>query len=145
MVELAIFTVAAYRVMLDQAQDARDARAAVADSGWEVYAAMLRLSSLPGRLTSRDPGRRLRGTIRLLLKFPFSAPGAPGYAVSTKVVDDDIVTHFSHCPPQSFVRALIEAQGDRGELEAFYQSWCLYDWPGADIIAGDGRTKQASL
>ena len=139
MVELAVFTVAAYRVMLDQAHDAVDAQAAVADVGWDVYAAMMRLSSLPGRLSSRNPGRRLRGTIRLLLRFPFSAPGAPGYAVESWVEGEDIVTHFSHCPPQSFVRAVIETQGDRGEMEAFYRSWCLYDWPGADIIAGDGR------
>jgi hypothetical protein len=31
---------------------------------------------------------------------------------------------------------VVERHGDRGELEAFYQSWCLYDWPAADILAG---------
>ena len=46
-------------------------------------------------------------------------------------------THWTHCPPQSFVRRLVETHGDRGELEAFYLSWCLYDWPGADLLAGD--------
>ena len=24
----------------------------------------------------------------------------------------------------------------RGPHEAFYQSWCLYDWPAADLLAG---------
>lgn len=77
MVELAIFTVAAYRVMLDQRQDAADAQAAIADVGWDAYGAMMRRSSLPSRLISCNPGRRLRGTICLLLRFPFGAPGAP--------------------------------------------------------------------
>ncbi len=37
------------------------------------------------------------------------------------------------------IRRLIDIFGDRGELDAFYRSWCLFDWPGADIIADDGK------
>lgn len=139
MVELAVWTVAAHRVLLDQGVAPDAARALVADLGWGIYAPMLRLSSLPARLFSRDPGRRLRWTIRTLLVFPFRAAGAPGYAVQTRIEGEDILTHFTHCPPQSFVRRLVEAQQDRGDLEAFRESWCRYDWPGADIIAGDGK------
>ena len=29
-------------------------------------------------------------------------------------------------------------EGDGEMLDAFYRSWCQYDWPGADVIAGDG-------
>ena len=71
------------------------------------------------------------------LKFPFNAPGRPGYEVKVESQDSQILTYWSSCPPQTFVRNLIERDGDKGELEAFYRSWCLYDWPGADIIAGD--------
>lgn len=53
------------------------ARRVVADLGWDVYRPMLRLSSLPARLVTRDPGRRLRWTIRALLFFPFSARVRP--------------------------------------------------------------------
>ena len=139
MVEMAVFTSAAYRVLLDEGVPADGARALVADVGWDYYARLLRLTSLPFRLTSRDPGLRLRRTIRLLLWFPFSAPGAPGYAVDVRTEDPDILTYFTHCPPQTFVRTLIATQGDRGDLEAFRQSWCKYDWPGADLIADDGK------
>jgi len=138
-VELAILTSAAYRVLLDRGVSAEDARTLVADIGWDYYALMLRLFSLPFRLTSRDPGKRLQRTIRTLLWFPFSAPGAPGYAVQVRIEDGNILTHFTHCPPQSFVRALIATQTDRGDLEAFQQSWCRYDWRGADLIAADGK------
>jgi hypothetical protein len=138
-VELAVLTSAAYRVLLNRGVPAEDARQLVADIGWDYYAMLLRLASLPFRMTSRDPGKRLQRTIRLLLWFPFSAPGAPGYAVRVCIENDDILTHFTHCPPQSFVRALVATRTDRGDLQAFQQSWCQYDWPGADLIAADGK------
>lgn len=136
MVELAVFTSAAYRVLLDKGVAQGTARQLVADTGWVVYARMLRTSSWPFRLVTRDPARRLQWTIKSLLRFPFSAPG---YSVETYLDGDDIITNFTHCPPQSFVRALVAARGDRGDLEAFFASWCQYDWPGADIIAGNGE------
>ena len=139
MVELAVFTAAAYRALLDCGLSREAARNALADMGWLVYTWMLRLSSLPFRLVTRDPGRRVRGTIRLLLRFPFNAPGAPGYEVEAHREGDDLVTNWTRCPPQSFMRELIAKTGDHGDLDAFYESWCLYDWPGADLIASDGR------
>lgn len=138
MVELAIYTAAAYRALLEAGLSRESSRSVVADIGWDVYALLLRLSSLPLRLVTRDPGKRLRGTIGLLLRFPFNAPGAPGYAVEVRREGDDLITHFTHCPPQTLIRTLIAETGDCGDLEAFYESWCRYDWPGADIIANDG-------
>lgn len=139
MVELAVYTTAAYRALLEAGLSQISARSTVADIGWEIYAKLLRLNSLPFRLVTRDSGRRLRGTIGLLLRFPFNASGAPGYAVETRREGEDLLTYWTHCPPQSFVRALVAESGDRGDLDAFYESWCQYDWPGADIIANDGR------
>lgn len=139
MVELAVFTLAAYRTMLQQDIDRTEARQIVADIGWDVYAVLLGMTSLPFRLVSRDPGKRLRNTIRLLLWFPFNAPGPPGYEVQVWTKEEDIHTHFTHCPPHSFVRRVIDERGDKGDLEAFIASWCRYDWPGADLIADDGQ------
>ena len=139
MVELAVFTAATYRALLDCGLSRKAARSALADIGWLVYAWMLRLSSLPFRLVTRDPGKRVRGTIRLLLWFPFNAPGAPGYEVEAYREGDDLITNWTRCPPQSFVRDLVSETGDQGDLLAFYESWCLYDWPGADLIASDGQ------
>ncbi len=138
MVELAILTIAAFRVLCNLGVEKAEARAAIADIGWDIYAGQLRLASLPFRLTSRDPAVRLQRSLNMLLRFPFTAPGAPGYAVKSWSENGNTFTHFTHCPPQSFVRDLIAKRGDHGELAAFYASWCQYDWPGADIIAGDG-------
>jgi hypothetical protein len=139
MVELAVMTIAAYRVLVSLGIDRREAELAVADIGWCIYAGQLRLASLPFRLTSRDPAKRLQRTISLLLRFPFTASGAPGYAVKSWKEDGNIYTHFTHCPPHTFVRDLIAEKGDGGELQAFIASWCQYDWPGADVIANDGQ------
>ena len=139
MVELAVMTIAAYRALAYLGVDRANSREVVADIGWKVYSSQLRIASFPFRLVTRDPGKRLHITIRMFLRFPFSAPGAPGYDVKSWSKSGDIYTYFSHCPPHTFVRSLISEQGDNGELQAFRDSWCQYDWPGADIIAGDGQ------
>ncbi len=139
MVEFAIYTAASYRVMLKLGISKASARQTISDIGWDVYASLLRLSSFPFRLVTRDPAKRLRWTIQSLLRFPFTAPGAPGYAVKHWSNDQNIYTHFTHCPPQSFVRKLVQETGDQGDLDAFYDSWCMYDWPGSDLIADDGQ------
>jgi hypothetical protein len=136
---LALVTTSAYQVMIERGVDARYAMTLVADVGWKVYAWMLRLAALPARLTSRDPQVRMERTLRALLRFPFTAPGRPGYEVRAWSEGDAFFTHWAHCPPQTFVRDLVARRGDRGELEAFARSWCLYDWAGADLLANDGE------
>lgn len=138
MVEFAVYTAACDRLMRRSEINPPDARAALADLGWHIYRRMLLLASLPFRLFTRDPARRIQWTIQLLLRFPFDAPGAPGYEVDTRVEGDKILTYFTNCPPQSYIRRLSVETNDPDALEAFRESWCLYDWPGADVIAGDG-------
>ena len=136
---MAVVTTAAYQELLDRGVDQEYAATLVADVGWKVYAWMLSVSALPARLVSRRPQRQLDLTLRLLMRFPFSAPGKPGYEVEAWSDGERSYNHWTHCPPQAFVRALVEAEGDRGELDAFYRAWCLYDWAGADLLARDGK------
>ena len=139
MVELAIYTVAADAALRAQGVAAASAHSVLADTGWDLYRRMLVLSSLPSRMISRDPGRRLRWTLGGLLIFPFRPVGAPGYDAQVFRKGEDIHTHFTHCPPQTFARAAAVRRKDPELLEAFRQSWCRYDAPGADIIAADGK------
>lgn len=136
---LAVVTTAAYQVLLERGVSPRYAATLVGDVGWKIYAQMLTLAAAPFRLSSRDPFKRMQRTLKALLVFPFSAPGRPGYEVQTWLEGDRFFTHWTHCPPQAFVRRLVQLEGDHGELDAFYRSWCLYDWPGADLLAGDSR------
>jgi hypothetical protein len=139
MVELAIYTVAADRTLRESDLDPQSARDALADIGWTVYRRLLAISSLPARVITRDPGKRLRWSIRGLLIFPFRPVGAPGYAAKVFRDGEDICTHFTHCPPQSFVRRIAEETADSEALAGFANCWCRYDWPGADLIAADGH------
>lgn len=134
---LAIVTTAAYRCLLQTGTGRKYAMQLVADVGWKVYARMLALAVLPFRWVD-DSQRRLNSTLRSLLRFPFSAPGRPGYEVEAWEDREGFHTHWTYCPPQAFVRELIQ-QKDSGELEAFYRSWCLYDWAAADLLVNDGR------
>ncbi len=136
---LAAVTTAAYRSFVAEGTAQNDAATLVGDIGWKMYRRLLSLATFPHRWATRDPSQRMERTLRSLLRFPFSAPGRPGYEVDAWSDGSTFRTSWTHCPPQTFVRDLIEADGDRGELEAFYRSWCQYDWPGADVIAGDGE------
>ena len=138
MVEMAIYTAAADRTLRNAGLDPELVTEVVADLGWDIYRRLLRANSAPVRWVTKDPGRRLRWTIRLLLRFPFSAPGAPGYEVTAAQEGDTYLTYFKHCPPQSFARRLSCESDDPRVLETFRRSWCTYDWPGADLIADDG-------
>lgn len=135
---MAVITTAAYRAMLDLGISQDYAATLVADVGWKIYAWMLTASAIPARILTRSRQRRLEWTLKLLMRFPFSAPGRPGYEVGVWSDHGGIHTHWTHCPPQAFVRELIDSGEDRGELDAFYRSWCLYDWAGADLLVGDG-------
>lgn len=135
--ELALFTIAAGIALRRCDVEMRCARIVVADLGWLVYRRLLLIASLPARSATRDPRDRLRATIRALLFFPFRDTGAPGYAVDVFEDDEGLHTHFRHCPPQSLARAVAARRGDPEILETFRSSWCIYDWPGADLIVGD--------
>lgn len=136
---MAVVTTAAYQELLDRGVFSERAASLVADVGWKIYAWMLAASAIPARLITMSAERRLELTLKLLMRFPFSAPGKPGYEVEAWREGGKVFTHWTHCPPQAFVRSLVERGEDRGELEAFYRSWCQYDWAGADLLVGDGQ------
>ena len=136
---LALVTTSAYQILIEGGVSAEYACTLVGDVGWKIYSWMLATVSLPVRVITRDPGRRIEKTLRMLTVFPFSAPGRPGYGVTIWTKGNDTFTHWTHCPPLAFVRRVVAATGNRGELEAFRRSWCLYDWPGADLLAADNR------
>lgn len=114
------------------------AQTLLADTGWKIYKWMLKLFAFPFKILYRDPGKRMEKVLKTLMVFPFNAPGRPGYEVDVWTEEDKTYTYWTHCPPQAFVRQVIEQRKDRGDLDFFYHSWCQYDWAGADLLAGDG-------
>jgi hypothetical protein len=135
-VRLAVLTVAVYRALLDVGVPRDHAVDLVADAGWRLYVLGTRPLIAAGRLRARGRQRRINTVIRWMLRFPFSAPGRPGYEVEVREEDSAIYTTWTWCPPQVFVRELVTQHDDRGDLEAFRRSWCSYDWALNDLLAG---------
>lgn len=135
-VRLAVMTVALYRALLDEGIPRDVARDLVADVGWRLYEVGVRPLATAARLRSSDPQRRINTVIRWLLRFPFSAPGRPGYEAEVWEEPDAICTTWTWCPPHAFVRRLVAEGEDRGDLDAFRRSWCSYDWALNDRLAG---------
>lgn len=125
---LAVFTVAAYHAFLSAGVEKAYAMELLADIGWKVYTASLTPLKLIARCVSRNPQKQIDIMLRILLVFPFSSPGKPGYECTSWSEPNCFYTYWTHCPPFAFVRNYIEKHGDRGELEAFQRSWCRYDW-----------------
>jgi hypothetical protein len=138
MVEFAVYTVSGYKVLRRSGLETNSAMLTLSDIGWNIYRKMLTLSSMPSRIMSKDPTRRLTWTIKVLLWFPFNNRNGIGYRVKHWTEDGAVNTVITHCPPQSFARRIAEIDKDQEILDSFYNSWCLYDWPGADVIADDG-------
>jgi len=133
---LGALTIAAYQALVDRGIERRYAMDLFADVGWNVYEQMLSLPLFVARLFARDAQARMDFVLESLMRFPFSAPGEPGYEVEAWAETGRFHTHWTYCAPLGFVQRYVERHGDRGELEAFYRSWCLYDWPAADVLAG---------
>ena len=125
---LALFTVAAYHAVIKRGIDRTYAAELVADVGWKLYAKMIAVPKLVARLVHRDPQKQINLVLRMLMIYPFSSPGRPGYEVKTWSEADRYCTFWTHCPPHQAVRDYVERHGDCGELEAFRMSWCSYDW-----------------
>jgi len=137
---LAILTIAGYHAYLSAGIEKEYAIELVADVGWKLYSRAVKLPRLLARLMTRDPQKRLEVMLRMLMIFPFSAPGRPSYEVTAWPEPGRFCTYWTHCPPYAFATRYVEQNGDRGELDAFRKSWCWYDWGIARVMA-DGRER----
>jgi hypothetical protein len=133
---LAVLSVAGYHAYLAAGIERKYAIELLADVGWKLYCRSVTLPRLVARLMTRDPKRRVELMLRMLISFPFSAPGRPGYEVKAWAEPDRFCTYWTHCPPYAFVRRYVEQNGDHGELEAFRKSWCWYDWAITHVMVG---------
>jgi hypothetical protein len=138
---LAVVSVALYHALLDHGVERDYAIELFADVGWKLYSKFLIVPKTIARIRTSDPQEQMNLILSMLLKFPFSSPGRPGYEVSYGPVGDTaFATNWTYCPPFSFVRSYVDQHGDRGELQAFFRSWCQYDWALAYAIAeGTGQ------
>jgi len=135
----AVLTVAAYRALRDAGLEREYAMELVADVAWKVYERGVALPRGIARLLTRDPQRRLEWVLRILLTYPFSGRGRPGYEVASSSEAGTFRTDWTFCPPFDFARRYAEAHDDPDAIEVFRRSWCTYDWALTYAIVDDGR------
>ena len=135
-VALTVMTMSLYRALLHEGVPRENAMNLTSDIVWHFYALGGRTVHGLAGLRTRDRHERMVASLRMLLRFPFSAPGRPAYEVETDDRDGEFVTTWTWCPPHAYVRDLIDSQGDHGELAAFRRSWCAFDWAFNDLLAG---------
>lgn len=135
-VALTVMTISLYRSLVHEGVPKAHAMELTSDVVWHFYSIGGRTVHRIAGFRSRHPHRRMVVALRMLLRFPFGAPGRPAYEVATSDESGEFLTTWTWCPPHAFVRELIGAQGDNGELAAFRRSWCSFDWAFNDVLAG---------
>ncbi|MDX1617497.1 MAG: hypothetical protein R3224_01840 [Balneolaceae bacterium] len=125
---LAGLTIAVYRSLREVGIQKEYAIELVSDSGWKLYSGFIPILRFVARLMRKDPQQQLNLMLKMLMAFPFSAPGRPGYEVEISEEENRFGTFWTFCPPLHFVREFVGANGDDGELELFRNTWCTYDW-----------------
>ncbi len=107
-----------------------------------VLLTMVTILSLPKRFAqtmTANPLRQIDLFWRMLLRFPFSTPGRPGYEVIITRDSGRILTQWTYCAAFHYIEQYLRSHPDHGEMEAFYRSWCWYDWSIAyEIAEGSG-------
>lgn len=140
-VYLAVLSISLYHALLNSGIEKDYAIELFADIGWKLYVKFLAIPKAIARIRTSVPQEQMNLVLKAFLRFPFSAPGQPGYEVEAGATESGaFATDWSWCPPFAFVRRYVEQHGDRGELRAFFHSWCQYDWALADaIVEGTGH------
>lgn len=138
---LAVLSVSLYHALLDHGIETKYATTLFADVGWKLYVKFLSLPRALARIRFSDPQQQMNFVLRMLLRFPFQPSRRPAYEASAYETDNGaFATDFTYCPPFAFVRAYVERHGDNGEVDAFFRSWCQYDWALAyAIVEGTHR------
>jgi hypothetical protein len=139
-VYLAIITIGFYHALLDAGVEQSYAIVLFTDVGWKIYVKFISLPKRIVKLITTDPQRQINMMLRMFMRFPFSPAGRPGYEGEARAEDDRFLTNWTFCAPFHFVKQYSQKQGDRGEVDAFYRSWCWFDWPLAYAMAeGSGK------
>ncbi|NIS79342.1 MAG: hypothetical protein GTO14_03770 [Anaerolineales bacterium] len=125
---LAIITVGMYHALLDAGIERSYAIELLADVGWKIYGKFIPIPKRIARLATSNPQHQINLILRMFMRFPFNAPGRPGYEVRAWAEEDRFLTYWTFCPPFHFVKQYTEMNGDRGELEVFDRTWCSFDW-----------------
>ena len=98
----------------------------IGDVAWKVYEKWGRLTIFVARLLSRHPRERMRMSVNMFLRFPFTPPG---YVFERLDSSDGVAFNMLRCPISEYFRA-------QGASDLCVGSWCNLDFSLAEMWGG---------
>jgi len=123
---LSCVTLACFRVLLATGTVREYAIELIGDTAWKVYEKWGRLPILIARLSTRDPRERLRMSVNMFLRFPFTPPG---YVFERLPSSDGISLDMLRCPVAEYFH-----KQDASDL--CIGTWCNLDFALAEMWGG---------
>jgi ubiquinone biosynthesis protein len=123
---LAAMTLAFLRVLVARGTGRAYAIELVGDVAWKVYERWGHIPIVVARLRSRDPSERLRVSVEMFLRFPFTPPG---YLFDRLPSDEGISLDMLRCPVAEYFRR-------EGASDLCIGTWCNLDYPLAEMWGG---------
>lgn len=123
---LACVTLACFRVLMAIGVEREYAVELIGDMAWKVYERWGRLPILAARLLTRDPRERLRMSVNMFSRFPFTPPG---YLFERLPSNDGIALDMLRCPVAEYFR-----KQDASDL--CMGTWCNLDFALAEMWGG---------
>jgi hypothetical protein len=123
---LACVTLACFQVLMATGMEPEYAIELIGDVAWKVYAKWGRIPILIARLLTRDPRERLRISVNMFLRFPFTPPG---YVFERLPSRDGISVDMLRCPVTEYFRK-------QGASDLCIGTWCNLDFALAEMWGG---------
>lgn len=124
-------TIAAFRTLRAHGVDREYAIELLGDAAWFVYRRLMALPDAWARLWSRDPVRRIRIDVDVIMKrFPFNPPS---YEVSWVPHERGREFHVIRCPYAELMHAEL---AERDAVDLCEGTACHLDWAAAEAWGG---------
>jgi hypothetical protein len=123
---LAAMTLAFLQVLIASGRGRAYAIELVGDVAWKVYERWGRIPLVVARLRSRDPRERMRISVDMFLRFPFTPPG---YLFNRLPSEEGISLDMLRCPVADYLR-----REEASDL--CIGTWCNLDFPLAEMWGG---------
>jgi hypothetical protein len=123
---LAAMTLAFLQVLIARGTSRAYAIELVGDVAWKIYERWGQIPGVVARLRSRDPSERMRVSVELFLRFPFTPPG---YRFDRLPSEEGISLDMLRCPVAEYFR-----REEASDL--CIGTWCNLDYPLAEMWGG---------
>jgi hypothetical protein len=123
---LAAMTLACLQVLIARGVDRTYAIELVGDIAWKVYERWGHIPIVLARLRTRDPRERMRLSVEMFLRFPFTPPG---YLFDRLSSNEGISLDMQRCPVAEYFR-----REEASDL--CIGTWCNLDFPLAEMWGG---------